>query len=76
MDGWSGGRFARELTQNSFSELPVTIPHALAVHALPLHHRDPFDRMLIAQALFEQLTIVTADPEFARYDVTILRADV
>jgi PIN domain nuclease of toxin-antitoxin system len=48
--------------------------HALAVAALPLHHRDPFDRLLIAQARSERLSIVTADRRFAEYDVETLNA--
>jgi PIN domain nuclease of toxin-antitoxin system len=48
--------------------------HALAVADLPLHHRDPFDRLLIAQARAERLTIVTADRRFADYEVQLLSA--
>ena len=49
--------------------LDVTLPHVLGVNALPHHHRDPFDRLLIAQARHEALTIVTNDIVFRRYDV-------
>ena len=52
--------------------LPVEHRHALAVSALPMHHRDPFDRLLIAQAKEEDLAIVTADPSFGHYDVSLL----
>ncbi len=52
--------------------LPVTMDHALGVGELPLHHRDPFDRLLIAQARSEGLAIVTADRAFARYDVEVI----
>jgi PIN domain nuclease of toxin-antitoxin system len=48
--------------------------HGLDVAALPLHHRDPFDRLLIAQARREGLTIVTADRQFALYDVPVISA--
>jgi PIN domain nuclease of toxin-antitoxin system len=48
--------------------------HGLAVAELPMHHRDPFDRLLIAQARHERLTIVTADPRFADYDVPMIDA--
>jgi PIN domain nuclease of toxin-antitoxin system len=48
--------------------------HGLLVAQLPLHHRDPFDRLLIAQARSEGLTIVTADPRFADYDVPVVAA--
>jgi PIN domain nuclease of toxin-antitoxin system len=49
--------------------LPITHAHAEAAARLPLHHRDPFDRMLIAQAQVEDAVILTADREFAAYDV-------
>jgi PIN domain nuclease of toxin-antitoxin system len=48
--------------------------HGVAIAELPLHHRDPFDRLLIAQARGEGLTIVTADAHFARYDVPVISA--
>lgn len=56
------------------SPLPILHKHALHVATLPLHHRDPFDRLLIAQAQLEELAIVTADPQFERYDVRVSRA--
>jgi PIN domain nuclease of toxin-antitoxin system len=57
-----------------FTPLPVSIAHGLAAGQLPRHHDDPFDRMLIAQALAEQLTIVTRDKRFADYGVALLPA--
>jgi PIN domain nuclease of toxin-antitoxin system len=56
--------------------LPLAIDqaHALRVARLPRHHNDPFDRLLIAQAQVEDLTIITADPKFAAYDVSIIPA--
>lgn len=54
--------------------LPITWAHALAAGALPLHHRDPFDRMLVAQAQLEGLTLVTHDARMRPYDVTVLWA--
>lgn len=57
-----------------FALLPITSEHAWAAGALPLHHRDPFDRILVAQAQLEGLTIVTRDPKIARYQVAILPA--
>lgn len=63
------------LLDEGFTELPVTGPHAHAVAGLPPHHRDPFDRMLVAQARVEGLTLVTADRRLASYDVPVLRAD-
>jgi PIN domain nuclease of toxin-antitoxin system len=52
-----------------FLTLPITISHALAVRSLPDYHRDPFDRMLIAQALHEGFRLVTRDSNIARYSV-------
>ena len=51
------------------TELPIAIKHAIGAESLPMHHTDPFDRLLIAQAQSESLAIVTADPLFAKYDV-------
>lgn len=54
--------------------LSLSPEHGLAVSDLPLHHRDPFDRLLIAQARYEGLTVVTADGRFADYDVPVIVA--
>jgi PIN domain nuclease of toxin-antitoxin system len=63
-----------ELARVPFTQLPLTWEHGLAAGALPFHHRDPFDRLLIAQASVEGLTIVTRDPAFAAYGIPILPA--
>lgn len=55
-----------------FELLGITVEHAWAVRHLPHHHRDPFDRLLIAQAQVEQLPIVSVDPAFAAYDVAVI----
>jgi PIN domain nuclease of toxin-antitoxin system len=55
-------------------ELPVTWRHASVAASLPPHHRDPFDRMLVAQAQVEGLTLVTSDERIGRYDVRVLDA--
>jgi PIN domain nuclease of toxin-antitoxin system len=60
------------LARDGFLSLPVEHVHALHVAELPLHHRDPFDRILIAQAQIEQLVLVTADPLMRKYDVELL----
>ncbi|AMD00540.1 type II toxin-antitoxin system VapC family toxin [Halomonas chromatireducens] len=57
----------RGLADNGYIELPITSGHALAVHHLPPIHRDPFDRMLIAQAESEGILLLTADSTVARY---------
>lgn len=54
--------------------LPISHSHALQVASLPMHHRDPFDRLLVAQALVERLTILTADPSFGLYSVPVIAA--
>jgi PIN domain nuclease of toxin-antitoxin system len=58
--------------QSRFLELPVTALYAEAAANLPLHHRDPFDRMLVAQAMTEGLVLVTADRRLSNYDVKTL----
>lgn len=60
--------------ESGFEELPVRLRHCEALARLPAHHRDPFDRMLVAQALVEGLTVVTRDPAFGRYPVRLLEA--
>lgn len=55
-----------------FDPLPVSVDHAHRAGTLPLHHRDPFDRMLIAQAQIEGLVVVTRDRMIGRYDVPVL----
>lgn len=64
--------FADVLADQDFVELPVTVAHALAVGELPPIHRDPFDRMLVAQAKVEGLTVVTRDSALAEYGVAVL----
>lgn len=66
------GSFEDAVVESGFSRLPLTFPHAEALADLPYHHRDPFDRMLIAQARHEGLSIVTADQAFRSYDATII----
>lgn len=62
------------MRSSGVTALAVEHAHALAVAELPMHHRDPFDRLLVAQALLEGVPIVTADPAFAAYDVELIRA--
>jgi PIN domain nuclease of toxin-antitoxin system len=57
----------RGLRDNGYLELPVTSEHALATDTLPPHHKDPFDRILIAQATVEGMALLTVDPVVARY---------
>jgi PIN domain nuclease of toxin-antitoxin system len=59
----------QQLTSNDIGILSITVPHLVTVSTLPLHHRDPFDRLIIAQAMVEQMLIVSADPAFDAYPV-------
>jgi len=65
---------AEAVDANGFHELPISTMHAQSVGALPPYHNDPFDRLLIAQAKLEGLTIVTRDPAFKAYGVALLIA--
>jgi PIN domain nuclease of toxin-antitoxin system len=67
------GNFARVLEEQPFERLPMSVDHAFQVAELPMHHRDPFDRLLIAQCLVEGLTMVTHDGDIAKYDVPLVR---
>ena len=62
------------LDASGFVALPITVEHCVAAGALPARHRDPFDRMLVAQARIEHLVVVTRDPRFALYSVDVLAA--
>ncbi len=64
----------QQIMASDFMPLPISIGHATTAGHLPRHHEDPFDRMLIAQAQMEQMTIVTRDKRFGDYDVTVLPA--
>jgi PIN domain nuclease of toxin-antitoxin system len=59
----------RQLAENDITLLPIEVKHALEVAELPAHHRDPFDRMLVAQALTEQVPILSADATLDQYGV-------
>jgi PIN domain nuclease of toxin-antitoxin system len=62
----------QQLTKNAVVILPIQLRHALRLEQLPPHHRDPFDRILIAQSLEEELPILTADPLMKNYSATIM----
>jgi PIN domain nuclease of toxin-antitoxin system len=63
----------RGLLDNGYSELPITSEHAVAVDGLPPFHKDPFDRMLVAQATVEGIALLTADPWVAQYPGPVRR---
>ena len=58
-----------QLSLNTILVLPTQLHHALRVYTLPQHHRDPFDRMLVAQSQVENLPVLTTDPQIAQYEV-------
>lgn len=64
----------RRLATSGTTALPIELRHALHVATLPRHHRDPFDRLLVAQAQVEALPLMTADAQLGAYDVEILAA--
>jgi len=64
---------AEQIDRSALQALPITIEHAFKAGSLPPHHPDPFDRMLIAQAVIDDWTIVTRDPRFESYGVKVLR---
>ncbi len=65
---------ADAIAGNAFAALSIDVEHAVVAGELPLHHRDPFDRMLVAQAQLEGCALVTADAQLGRYEVELLDA--
>lgn len=61
-----------QLYRNAFDSLPIQLSHALHVFSLPDFHRDPFDRILIAQSQLERLPILTSDPQISEYPVEVI----
>jgi PIN domain nuclease of toxin-antitoxin system len=68
------GNYREGLKLYRFTSLDITTDHALGVEDLPLHHQDPFDRLLIVQAKLENLTIISSDDKFKLYDVNLIVA--
>ena len=66
--------FERALERQSFASLPITAAHAHAIATLPMHHRDPFDRILVAQAKCESLVLVTRDAHLRQYGIRLVEA--
>lgn len=67
-EGWQGA-FAKEREVNGIKDLPVLVPHCGDLVSLPFHHRDPFDRLLVSQAISERLALISKDEWIRRYDV-------
>jgi PIN domain nuclease of toxin-antitoxin system len=61
-----------QMSLNTMVALPIQMSHALHMHSLPKYHRDPFDRMLVAQSQVEELPILTSDPQIAKYEVDVV----
>lgn len=66
--------FRQALDRQPFEPLPITEAHAHAIVDLPMHHRDPFDRMLVAQAKCERLALVSRDSHLRRYGISLVEA--
>jgi PIN domain nuclease of toxin-antitoxin system len=62
----------REIARNNFELLPIRLEHATTVEELPVHHRDPFDRLLVAQMMVEDMPVISADRVFDQYGVSRL----
>jgi PIN domain nuclease of toxin-antitoxin system len=69
------GDITEWIAGSEFTDLSISVAHAVGAAELPPHHHDPFDRLLIAQARIERLTLVSADAEIGKYDVDVLRAE-
>lgn len=70
----TGERLVESIAACGFTELPITAYHAARVAALPWHHGDPFDRLLVAQAQYNDLTLVTEDKQIKRYEIQTIGA--
>jgi len=68
----SGPYILKKLVADRIEVLPIKLDHVLRIESLPVHHRDPFDRILIAQSLEEDLPLVTADPLFDKYAIRVI----
>jgi len=68
----AGPYLVKKLAQNRIETLPLSLDHVLKIERLPMHHRDPFDRVIIAQSLEENLSLITSDPIFEKYPVKLI----
>lgn len=67
------GRYVpKRLAEQGIRSLPINQDHSLRVYDLPSHHSDPFDRMIIAQAMVEQMTVLTSDRQFEKYPIDVI----
>lgn len=63
-----------QIEQKDFQQLPINISHAAYIEKLPLHHNDPFDRIIIAQAICEKMKIITRDKKFVAYQIEVVKS--
>jgi PIN domain nuclease of toxin-antitoxin system len=68
----AGPYVLKKLAENGIEMLPISVDHLLALERLPMHHRDPFDRMLISQSVRENVPIITSDLMFKRYPIEVI----
>jgi PIN domain nuclease of toxin-antitoxin system len=64
--------FSNRLNLHGFQALPIQIQHAAQVHKLPMHHADPFDRLLIAQSQLESMPLISVDAEIRKYEIEVI----
>jgi len=72
LPGPVGDYLSAKLKANGVSVLPLTFDHVRRLEKIPLHHRDPFDRILIAQSMAESIPLVTSDPQLKKYSVEVI----
>lgn len=63
---------SNRIQANALTELPISMNHTYALHNLPLHHKDPFDRLLVAQAMVNRIPLLSPDGQLSAYDITRL----
>jgi PIN domain nuclease of toxin-antitoxin system len=68
----TGPYLVKQAAENRVEVLPISLDHVLRIEELTMQHRDPFDRILIAQSIEEKLPLVTADPQFERYSIELI----
>jgi len=68
----AGPYVLKRMAENRIEALHITLDHLLAIERLPMHHRDPFDRMIIAQSMEQDCPIITADPMFKHYPIRVI----
>lgn len=72
INDYSTAYIEKQLVSNDIQLLPIKLSHTVNLHSMPNHHKDPFDRMIISQALEENLAIITKDNQFENYNIEVI----